>query len=123
MYCPVRKRGVCPKLRSHWHGPGEILDRVSEVVYRLRMPGRGRVVVLHRDRLSPYRPLALVDAEEGGGTPCGSPGGSPAPAGSPGGAVSPVVATPRRIQRPTRGRRAPDHLRDYVSGDGFVGDD
>ncbi|CAL8343048.1 unnamed protein product [Arctogadus glacialis] len=59
----------CPKLRSHWQGHGEILDRVSEVVYRLQMPGlgaRGRVVVLHQDRLSPYRPFAPVVSGEGG---------------------------------------------------------
>ncbi|KAK2887926.1 hypothetical protein Q8A73_019374 [Channa argus] len=58
VYCPVRKRGLSPKLTSHWQGPGEILDRISEVVYRVRMPGRGRRVVLHRDRLAPYHPLA-----------------------------------------------------------------
>ncbi|KAK0141568.1 hypothetical protein N1851_021279 [Merluccius polli] len=121
VYCPVRKRGVCPKLRSHWQGPGEILGVVSKVVYRLRMPGRGRVVVLHRDRLSPYRPLApAVAEEEGAGT-----GAPPAPAGSPApdGAAGPAVATPGRIQRPTRRRRPPEHLRDYVSGEGAVGDD
>ena len=122
MYCPVRKRGVCPKLRSHWQGQGEILDRVSEVVYRLRMPGaRGRVVVLHQDRLSPYRPLAPVVADEG--TPRGSPAGSPVPAGSPDGAVGPAAVAPRGAQRPNRQRRAPEHLKDYVSGDGVVGDD
>ena len=116
VYCPVRKRGVCPKLRSHWQGPGEILDRVSEVVYRLRMPGaRGRVVVLHQDRLSPYRPLAPVVADEG--TPRGSP------AGSPDGAVGPAAVAPRGAQRPNRRRRSPEHFKDYVSGDGFVGDD
>ncbi|KAJ8353689.1 hypothetical protein SKAU_G00212560 [Synaphobranchus kaupii] len=27
MYCPVRKKGVSPKLRSHWQGPGEIKIR------------------------------------------------------------------------------------------------
>ncbi|KAK2894334.1 hypothetical protein Q8A73_016818, partial [Channa argus] len=37
VYCPVRKRGLSPKLTSHWQGPGEILDRISEVVYRVRM--------------------------------------------------------------------------------------
>ena len=58
VYCPTRKKGVSPKLCSHWQWPGEVMERVSEVVYRVRLPGRGRVVVLHQDRLSPYRPLA-----------------------------------------------------------------
>ena len=42
---------------------------------------------------------------------------------APDGAVGPAVATPGRSQRPTRRRRAPKHLRDYVSGEGVVGDD
>uniref|UniRef100_A0A3P9ICG4 Integrase catalytic domain-containing protein n=1 Tax=Oryzias latipes TaxID=8090 RepID=A0A3P9ICG4_ORYLA len=58
VYCPVRKRGLSPKLMSHWQGPGEILEQISEVVYRVRLPGRGRRVVLHKDRLAPYHPLA-----------------------------------------------------------------
>ncbi|KAJ8332909.1 hypothetical protein SKAU_G00418050 [Synaphobranchus kaupii] len=66
VYCPERKKGVSPKLRSHWQGPGEVVAQLSEVVYRVRMPGWSRVVVLHRDRLSPYRPLAPPAAGEGG---------------------------------------------------------
>ncbi|KAK2918385.1 hypothetical protein Q8A73_002756 [Channa argus] len=67
VYCPVRKRGLSPKLTSHWQGPGEILDRISEVVYRVRMPRKGRRVVLHRDRLAPYHPLAPNPVTETGG--------------------------------------------------------
>uniref|UniRef100_A0A3P9LUG1 Gypsy retrotransposon integrase-like protein 1 n=1 Tax=Oryzias latipes TaxID=8090 RepID=A0A3P9LUG1_ORYLA len=29
VYCPVRKRGLSPKLMSHWQGPGEILEQIS----------------------------------------------------------------------------------------------
>ena len=50
--------GVSPKLTSQWVGPGEVLEQLSDVVYRVRICARGRVVVLHRDRLAPYRPLA-----------------------------------------------------------------
>ncbi|KAJ8391970.1 hypothetical protein AAFF_G00082800 [Aldrovandia affinis] len=41
IFCPSRTKGVSPKLRSRWHRPGEVLQRLSEVVYRVRMPGRG----------------------------------------------------------------------------------
>ncbi|KAJ8375683.1 hypothetical protein SKAU_G00062630 [Synaphobranchus kaupii] len=41
IYCPERKKGLSPKLRASWRGPGEIVERLSEVVYRIRMPGRG----------------------------------------------------------------------------------
>ncbi|XP_062421526.1 uncharacterized protein clasp1b [Pungitius pungitius] len=57
-YTPKRKKGRCPKLDSHWVGPCLVLERLGEVVYRVQMPGRGRRVALHRDRLAPYRGIA-----------------------------------------------------------------
>uniref|UniRef100_A0A3P9KF51 Integrase catalytic domain-containing protein n=1 Tax=Oryzias latipes TaxID=8090 RepID=A0A3P9KF51_ORYLA len=48
VYCPERKKGVSPKLSSHWRGPGEVLHRLSDVVYRVRVPDRRRTVVLHQ---------------------------------------------------------------------------
>ncbi|KAK2919988.1 hypothetical protein Q8A73_002192 [Channa argus] len=113
VYCPVRKRGLSPKLTSHWQGPGEILDRISEVVYRVRMPGRGRRVVLHRDRLAPYHPLApnpVTELEDSllSATPSASMnnGGLGAEPGT--------VSGP--LQRPARARRLPGQLRDFVVG-------
>lgn len=108
VYCPTRTKGVSPKLRSHWRGPAEIVGQITEVVYRVRMPGRGRMVVLHRDRLAPYRPLAPLAVEKGGrgSPPCPD---QPCPPRSPGRAV--------------RHRRQPEYLRDFVLGDGVVGDD
>lgn len=55
VYSPLRKKGRCPKLDSHWVGPCSVLERVGEVVYRVQLPPRGRKVALHRDRLAPYR--------------------------------------------------------------------
>ncbi|KAK2919619.1 hypothetical protein Q8A73_001823 [Channa argus] len=113
VYCPVRKRGLSPKLTSHWQGPGEILDRISEVVYRVRMPGRGRRVVLHRDRLAPYHPLApnpVTEPEDSllSATPSASMnnGGLGAEPGT--------VSGP--LQRPAHARRLPGQLRDFVVG-------
>ena len=59
VYTPKRKKGRSPKLDSHWDGPCRILERVGEVVYRIQVPPRGRKVVLHRDRLAPYRGNAV----------------------------------------------------------------
>ncbi|KAJ8364845.1 hypothetical protein SKAU_G00136760 [Synaphobranchus kaupii] len=73
IYCPERKKGLSPKLRVSWRGPGEVVERLSEVVYRIRMPGRGRLVVLHwLPPTGPWqllmqlsrRPLATPDAAE-----------------------------------------------------------
>ena len=38
--------------------PYVVLAKLSDVVYRVQLTGRRRTVVLHRDRLAPYRPLA-----------------------------------------------------------------
>lgn len=35
-----------------------MLERVGEVVYRVQLAPKGRRVVLHRDRLAPYRGIA-----------------------------------------------------------------
>lgn len=105
VFCPTRKKGLSPKLQSHWQGPGEVLSRLSEVVYRVRMPGRGRLVVLHQDRLAPYRPHAPVEAG-------GEASGEEKP-----------LSPPPAPGRPVRRRGRPQHLRDYVLGDGVVGDD
>ncbi|CAI5692683.1 unnamed protein product [Oreochromis niloticus] len=105
VYCPVRKRGVSPKLCSHWQGPAEVVEQLTEVVYRVRMPGPGRLVVLHQDRLSPYRPLAPADAEAGdaGSAPCSDPS-----------AFSPACR-----DRPVRQKKAPGRLQDFVWGNGM----
>ena len=55
MYGPKRVKGCCPKLDSKWVGPCYMVERVGEVVFRVRLAPRGRIVVLHRDRMAPYR--------------------------------------------------------------------
>ncbi|KAJ8387958.1 hypothetical protein AAFF_G00147490 [Aldrovandia affinis] len=74
---PLHAR-LSPELQSHWRGPGEVVGRLSEVTYRVRMPNRGRLVMLHQDRLAPYHPLAAEDAA--GGQECSSPVPSTPPA-------------------------------------------
>ncbi|CAI5644280.1 unnamed protein product [Oreochromis niloticus] len=104
VYSSVRKRGVSPKLCSHWQGPAEVVEWLTEVVYRIRMPGPGRMVVLHRDRLSPYRPLAPADA--GAGDAGDTPGSDPSD-----------------FSDPVRQKKASGHLQDFVWGNGADGDD
>lgn len=87
------QKGVSPKLCSPWQGPAEIVVRLSQVVYQVKLPNRGRLVVLHQDRLAPYRPHAPVTAGSGDDT-------SPTD--------SSVEATPQRSQRPVRQRRRPE---------------
>ena len=66
IYDPTRKVGLSPKLATHWRGPGEVLERLTDVVYRVRFPGRTGPVVLHRNRMFEYHPKLAhqgVDAE------------------------------------------------------------
>ena len=69
VYNPQRKKGRCPKLDSPWMGPCQILEKLGEVVYRLQLPARGRKVVLHRDRLAPYRGGASMQTSGTTGSP------------------------------------------------------
>ncbi|KAJ8380732.1 hypothetical protein SKAU_G00015100 [Synaphobranchus kaupii] len=103
VYCPERKKGLSPKLRASWRGPGEVVERLSEVVYRIRMPGRGRLVVLHQDRLAPYRPLATPDAAEPEVSSDTALPSEPEPSDTL------LSAT----GRPKRHRQPPGHLRDF----------
>ncbi|XP_041929155.1 uncharacterized protein K02A2.6-like [Alosa sapidissima] len=57
----ARKKGISPKLTSQWVGPCDVLEKLFDVVYRVRLIKRRRVVALHRDRLAPYRPLASAE--------------------------------------------------------------
>ena len=130
-YTPKRKKGRCPKLDSHWVGPCLVLERLGEVVYWVQMPGRGRRVALHRDRLAPYRGTASPQTAGGGGeTPLMPVVASPnqeVVADSPGDSASacslpPVVLEPPD-QRHTGGQQNDTtpvgrlRLKDFVLGD------
>ncbi|RVE58463.1 hypothetical protein OJAV_G00209350 [Oryzias javanicus] len=105
----LRRRGLSPKLMHHWQGPGEIVARITEVVYRVRMPGHGRLVVLHRDRLAPYHPLAGGEDHSSPSVPPPDRGSDTQSLGS--GGVGDPPGRPMRI------RRRPGHLADFVLED------
>ncbi|KAI4871800.1 hypothetical protein NFI96_004239 [Prochilodus magdalenae] len=105
LYNPQRKKGLCPKLQSAWVGPCVVLSRLGEVVYRIRW-GR-RTMIVHRDRLAPYRPRAsdadgAVEPTAPGLGPDTNSGSSEPLAGS-------AVPGP---SRPQRARRQPARLND-----------
>ena len=53
LYNPQRKKGVCPKLTCPWKGPYVVIDRINDVVYRIRQGPRSKPFVVHKDRLKP----------------------------------------------------------------------
>ncbi|RXM32192.1 hypothetical protein EOD39_6327 [Acipenser ruthenus] len=97
----------CPKLDRAWMGPCRVLEPLGEVVSQVQILRGGRRVVLHRDRLAPYRGLAsdvqgTVDAPAG--QPCILPAGATPPADSP----SPTATLQRAVApRPQRARTRP----------------
>lgn len=109
VYSPERKKGLSPKLMSHWVGPCTVLERLSDVVYRVRLVKRNRVVVLHRDRLAPYQPLATCEGASG------AEDRPHAHTPSPGTTVGPP-------ERARRQRQLPQHLRDFVVDIQVAGD-
>ena len=50
----ARKRGVCPKLQRRFKGPYRVLDRVTDVLYRLVLEEGGKESVVHFNRLKPF---------------------------------------------------------------------
>ncbi|CAI5678294.1 unnamed protein product [Oreochromis niloticus] len=101
VYSPERKKGLSPKLMSQWVGPCTVLERLSDVVYRVRLVKRNRVVVLHCDRLAPYQPLSPPREEPGPQLQPQAPNLASEAAGGP-------------TERPQRHRRLPQHLRDFA---------
>ncbi|KAF7648160.1 hypothetical protein LDENG_00161160 [Lucifuga dentata] len=106
VYTPERKKGVSPKLSSQWTGPCTVLAKLTDVVYQVQLV-RGRKVVLQRDRLAPYQPLAVVEET----------------LSSPEGPHTPPLSLEARTPRCTRRRRQlPSLLRDFVVGSWVAGD-
>ncbi|XP_044317449.1 uncharacterized protein LOC123038055 [Drosophila rhopaloa] len=55
LYCPTRRVGRCPKLQSDWIGPAVVTRRHSDLVYKIRLPGKRATRTVHVNRLAPYR--------------------------------------------------------------------
>ncbi|GFX77639.1 retrovirus-related Pol polyprotein from transposon 412 [Trichonephila clavipes] len=53
-YNPTRRKGLSPKLQSHWDGPYTILKIINDVVIRIRKTTNSKPRVVHYDKLSPY---------------------------------------------------------------------
>ena len=51
LYNPKRRKGICPKLASDWEGPFVIVNRLSDVTYRIKGDGRSKPKIVHFNRL------------------------------------------------------------------------
>ena len=49
-----RKIGLNPKLQRPWHGPYVVIDKLNDVLYRIKLGPRCKPKVVHHDKLKPY---------------------------------------------------------------------
>ena len=56
IFNPAVKKGHSPKFSRNCKGPYQILEQISDLLYRVRLPGRNKNTVVHRSRM--HQPLA-----------------------------------------------------------------
>ncbi|KAJ8918506.1 hypothetical protein NQ315_015211 [Exocentrus adspersus] len=54
LYQPQRKKRLSPKLPRPWEGP-DLIVKINDLVYRIQMSLKAKLMVVHVERLSPYR--------------------------------------------------------------------
>lgn len=54
LFNPQRKKGLSPKLQTHWEGPYKVIKRINDVVYRIQksQSPRAKMKVVHLERLA-----------------------------------------------------------------------
>ena len=50
-YCRVKRKGKSPKLQNHWHGPYRVIEKVSDILFRIQLRGTRKTLVVHSDKL------------------------------------------------------------------------
>lgn len=52
LYAPVTKQGLSAKLTHHWHGPYEVLTRLTDVTFKLKDPDhKSKTLSSHVNRM------------------------------------------------------------------------
>ena len=54
LYNPVRSKGLNPKLQRPWQGPFTVVERINDVIYRIKKGPRTKPKIVHHDRLKLY---------------------------------------------------------------------
>ena len=60
VYFPVKKVGCSSKLTSYWRGPYQVLDKLSDSLYKVNCGREGQVQVIHCDRLRKAKQQVLA---------------------------------------------------------------
>ena len=51
VFDPSKEKGISPKLQCRWSGPFEVVEKLSDLLYRVKFTNK--VKVIHHDRLKP----------------------------------------------------------------------
>jgi predicted aspartyl protease len=54
LWSHIRRKGLSPKLQSHWSGPFIVIKKINDLVYRIRKSASSKAKVVHYDRLAAY---------------------------------------------------------------------
>jgi hypothetical protein len=54
-YKAERRPGLYPKFQRPWIGPITIIDRINDVLYRIKIGPKSKPRVVHHNKLKPYR--------------------------------------------------------------------
>ena len=63
MFFPKRKARISPKFSSYWQGPFEIIEKCSNVTYKVNCGARGTHQVIHTDHIRPVVEQVLRDEQ------------------------------------------------------------
>ena len=61
VFFPQRRIGCSSKLTSFWHGPFEVIEKLSEVLYKVDCGRNGKEHIIHCDRMKACREQRLRD--------------------------------------------------------------
>ncbi|GFW26371.1 uncharacterized protein C19orf47 [Trichonephila clavipes] len=77
-YNPTRRKGLSPKLQSHWDGPYTILKIINDVVIRIRLKKKSTIISLKRkaSEESPVKRIRQVPPGEEGAYKIKMPSGT-----------------------------------------------
>ena len=51
LYVPAIKQGITKKFSSLWQGPYTVIDKTSDVNYKIQLVGTNKTFIVHRNRL------------------------------------------------------------------------
>ena len=52
LFDPTKKKGISPKLQSRWVGPYLVVQKLSDLLYKIQLSPQSKIKIVHHDRLT-----------------------------------------------------------------------